>query len=147
MTRLAPKPPYCASCFQQKSVRHVDFEAAYDGPVIPGSPHVAIDDLILCEDCLAEAFAILDPENLKATIRELETVVKDLIDDNEAKDRMIQGFHSTTRELVDHPIKKFPGKPKLEGVTPEVREAITRARFERRGTTSDPTQKKKKVAA
>lgn len=148
MTKLAHKPSHCASCYQQDPVRYVDFEAAYDGPVIPGSPaSIPIDDLILCENCLKEAFALIDPENLKETVEGLEGVVKDLLEDNEAKDKMIQGFQSTTNELIDHPIKKTPGRPPIVGVTDEVREKITQGRFERRGTTSDPTQHKKKVKA
>ena len=126
----------------------MDFEAAYDGAVVPGTPEpVPVDDLVICENCLQEAFVLLDPQGLKETITELEQIVFDQQKEIEAKDKAIQGFRSTTNELVDHPVKKFPGKPKLEGVSPEVREQITKARFARRGTTSDPTQKKKKVSA
>lgn len=126
-------------------MRYVDFEAAYDGPVIAGTPTpVPVDDLILCENCLKEAFALIDPENLKETVEGLEGLVKDLLEDNEAKDRMIQGFQSTTNELIDHPIKKAPGRPPIVGVSEEIRTKINQARFERRGTTSDPTQYKKK---
>lgn len=59
--RLAdPIPSHCSACFQQfPGVRHVDFEVAYDGPVIPGSPPVAIDDLIVCEPCLTSAGRVL----------------------------------------------------------------------------------------
>ena len=149
MTRLADrKPTYCASCFQQENVRHVDFEAAYDGPVLDGESHkVAIDDLILCENCLSEAFTLLDPQGLKETISELTTLLKEAQAELDAKDRAIRGFQASTNELIDHPIAKFPGKPKLEGVPDEVREEITRNRFKRRGTTPDPTQKKKKATA
>lgn len=124
----------------------MDFEAAYDGPVIPGSPNVPVDDLILCEDCLAEAFAILDPANLKETIGELTQIVLDQQKELDAKDKVIQGLRSTTTELIEHPVKSFTGKPKLEGVPPEVREKITRARYERRGTSPAPKHNRNKEA-
>lgn len=131
MSKLATKPAYCASCFGQPDGRYVDFEAAYDGPVIPGSPNACVDDLIICERCLGEAFSLLDPQGLKETIASLEQMVKDMNEEIEAKDKAIQGFQSTTNELIDHPIKKYVGKPKLEGVSDEVRRMITQGRYER----------------
>lgn len=145
MTRLANKPAYCASCYQQESVRYVDFEAAYDGPVIPGAPaHIAIDDLVLCENCLNTAFSILDPQGKDETIAELAQIVKDQQREIAAKDKMLTGATATIEELVDHPIAKPPGKPALVGLSPEVRKEITKARYERNGTSSAP---KKKVPA
>jgi len=117
----------------------VDFEAAYDGPVIPGTPEpVPVDDLILCEDCLSEAFALLDPQNLRATINELTEIVTGLQAEIKAKDKAIRGFNFTTSELIEHPVAKVPGKPRLEGVPPEVRKQITKALYARRGTTPAP---------
>lgn len=142
MSKLADSPPaYCASCFNAPGPDHrfVDFEAAYDGPVIPGTPvPVPVDDLVICEGCLQEAFTILDPQGLKETIASLEETVKALIDDVDAKDKIILGFRSTTNELIDHPVRGFPGKRKLEGVSPEVRELITKARYARAGTSTAP---------
>jgi len=117
----------------------VDFEAAYDGPVIPGTPEpVPVDDLVICENCLAEAFMILDPQNLKETIRELETVVKDQSVALDAKDKTIRGAKATIGELVEHPVATFPGRPKLIGVSDEVRTLITKRRYERKGTSAAP---------
>lgn len=148
MTKLSSKPAYCASCFQQESVRYVDFEAAYDGPVVPGTPvPIPVDDLVLCENCLGEAFALLDPQNLRETIEELKNLLMDAYNSIDAKDKAIQGSKATITELIDFPVAKFPGKPKLEALPEEVREEITRARFRRRGTSSDPTQKKRAEAA
>lgn len=129
MTRIAAiTPPYCASCFQRPKGRCVDFEAAYDGPVIPGSPHIPVDDLVICEDCLGEAFALLDPQGLKETIAELEQIVRDFGTELDAKDKVIQNLRSTTNELAEHPVRNFPGRPKLEGVSEEVRGIINRRR-------------------
>lgn len=152
MTRLAdPKPPYCSSCFNRPEGRVVDFEAAYDGPVIPGAVPMPVDDLMICEDCMKEAFAVLDPQNLKETIAELTLIVTDQQNEIRAKDKAIQGSKATISELVEYPVAPIPGKPKLEGVSPEVREQITKARFARRGTSPAPkvhaTKKKLAVSA
>lgn len=53
-----PNPVYCSSCFNQnpKAV-HVDFEVAWDGPVInTDGLRVPIDDLYVCESCLESAY-------------------------------------------------------------------------------------------
>lgn len=138
MSKIAdPKPPYCAACFSFPEGRCVDFEAAYDGPVIPGSPaHVPVDDLIICEGCLGEAFSLLDPQGLHETIAELTQMVQDQQDQLDSKDRAIQGFRKSTNELIDHPVASLPGKPKLEGVPPEIRTKIMRNTFKRNGTSS-----------
>lgn len=50
-------PQYCSSCFNQDSnLRHIDFEAACDRGWYGQDPgtHVAMDDLILCENCIGE---------------------------------------------------------------------------------------------
>lgn len=148
MTKLAEvRPPYCASCFQhpEGETRSVDFEAAYDGPVIPGTPEpVPVDDLIICEKCLLEAFVLLDPQNQRKAIEELKQVILDQQAELDSKDKAIQGFRSTTNELAEHPVKTFPGKPKLEGVSEEVRTQITQARYKRTGRS--PGRKKKVTA-
>lgn len=58
--KLTGAGPYCSSCFGQYPDRqHVDFEAYWDGPVINGSVKVAIDDLIVCENCVKRAAELL----------------------------------------------------------------------------------------
>jgi hypothetical protein len=140
MTRLAEsRPPYCASCFTAPEGRCVDFEAAYDGPVVPGTPEpVPVDDLIVCESCLAEAFALLDPQNLQETIAELVEIVNAQQAEIKAKDKAIRGFNFTTSELIEHPVAPIPGKPRLEGVPKEVREQITKGLYSRRGSSPAP---------
>jgi hypothetical protein len=63
ITIADPPPVVCSSCGSQHvNLAHVDFGAAWDGPVVdlPETtiPHV-VDDLIVCEQCLAEAFRVL----------------------------------------------------------------------------------------
>jgi hypothetical protein len=58
----------CSACYAQKQIPHVDFEAAWDGPRFQNAgPNgetitvpVQIDDLVLCQECVAEA-ALLIP--------------------------------------------------------------------------------------
>src|ERR1044072_10051488 len=115
MTKLAdPTPACCAACFNAVDERYVNFEAAYDGPVIPGTPvPVPVDDLFICESCLNAAFDLLDPQGLKQTISALEEEVRTSHQELDAKDKIIQGLRSTTNELVEHPVKTFPGKTRL----------------------------------
>lgn len=57
-----PNPTYCSSCFaQQPTKKHVDFEVAWDGPVISHESglRLQIDDLFICEDCLRSAAGLL----------------------------------------------------------------------------------------
>lgn len=141
MTKLADsRPPFCASCFQQPQGRYVDFEAAYDGPVIGTDFPQPVDDLVICEGCLAEAFSILDPQGLTQTIAELEQVVRDQAQEILDKDKAVKGAEFTISELVKYSnvIGKIPGRPKLIGVQDDVRKIITQRMFERRGTTSAP---------
>lgn len=72
MSKLAEIPPVaCAGCGgQYTDRRHVDFESAWDGPTFEEFVHtgdggkvrnlvVAIDDLFLCEECMAEGAKLL----------------------------------------------------------------------------------------
>jgi hypothetical protein len=71
VTRLAETPPtHCSSCFgQYPERRHVDFQAAWDGPVIHDGVMtddgvtnripVSIDELVICEECLTHGAKLL----------------------------------------------------------------------------------------
>lgn len=145
MTRLAEtRPPYCAACFQHPGeLRCVDFEAAYDGPTIPGQPTpVPIDDLILCERCLATAFGILDPQGLRETIAELEQVVRDQAEEIDRKDKAVKAAKFTIQELEPFAVGKIPGKPALIGVSDEVRKIITQKLYAQ-GPTSPKSDRKR----
>jgi hypothetical protein len=85
--RLAePAPAACSAChLSQPNLRHVDFQAAYDGPMFPGgvagadgeitdAVPVSIDDLIICERCLCAAAAhvgLSDPGEMLAELEQL----------------------------------------------------------------------------
>ena len=87
MTRIAPVPPsHCSACFAQyPDRRHVDMESSWDGPVIEGGVvgedgivqdtiKVSIDELILCENCVRDAAALIgmEPVDMKERDRLLE---------------------------------------------------------------------------
>lgn len=63
-----PAPVACAGCGgQYVDRRHVDFEAAWDGPVLNALEVVTegitvsqVDDLVVCETCLRDAFRLLE---------------------------------------------------------------------------------------
>lgn len=133
MTRLADKrPPYCAGCYGHREGRYVDFEAAYDGATIPGAPsNVPVDDLILCEGCLREAFRILDPEDQRQSIEGLEGHVKALEEDVAAKDKIIAGAERTMGLLVEHPIKRPAGKTPLVGLDQGQVKKVTQGEYAR----------------
>jgi hypothetical protein len=59
-------PAYCSACFGARpGEKHIDFEAAYDGPVINSDAgiKVAIDDLVICEKCLIAAASLIGLTN------------------------------------------------------------------------------------
>ena len=68
-----PAPSHCSSCFSAKpKMRHVDFGAFYDGPVIgEGVVQHVIDDLIVCEQCLTIAARLLGLGDVGAVEAEL----------------------------------------------------------------------------
>lgn len=144
MTRLAVVPPaFCASCFTvREGDRFVDFEAAYDGPVLIGEedhngnrPMKPIDDLVICERCLSEAAALLDLGENRQELERAESLLEIAGDDIEAKDRMIQRLEMTIAELIDHPIKRRDGAGTFAVADEEI-SAFLKQRREERGERS-----------
>jgi hypothetical protein len=94
--KLTETPPVrCSACFgQYPERRHVDFEAAWEGPTfkegiagedgeILNAIPVSIDDLILCEDCLRAAAALIglkDPDEVSEYAEQLETQRDELLE-------------------------------------------------------------------
>ena len=122
--RLAdPRPPYCACCYQAPTVDqrkvYVDYEAAYDGPVIPGaSEPVVIDDMILCEDCVKAAARLVGYEpgaDLRGEISEKNKKILELEQEIRAKDKAIVHLNDTIDGVIDFPIKRPGGKSRITG--------------------------------
>src|SRR4051794_23314642 len=81
-----PAPPHCSSCFSAKpQTTHVDFGAAWDGPVIEGEGVVqhVIDDLIICADCIRTAGRLVGlgyVEDVSAELNQAETANDNLME-------------------------------------------------------------------
>lgn len=84
--KLAQRPPtYCSSCFgQHPQERHIDFGSYWDGPVvqprdtITGTEQVQIDDLVICENCIKRAAAVLGLVNAPDLVEENRTLAAKL---------------------------------------------------------------------
>lgn len=75
--RETTMPVRCSACFnQQPQLRHVDFDAACDrGYGNDAGVQIAMDDLILCENCVKEGartLGIEDSTELKAKLEDTE---------------------------------------------------------------------------
>lgn len=72
-----PPPAYCSACFgQYPDRRHVDFGASYDGPVlenVAGGVPASIDDLVICEECLATAAKLIGHGDTTEKDAQIET--------------------------------------------------------------------------
>jgi hypothetical protein len=90
---MADTPPVrCSACFGQYVDRdHVDFEASWDGPVVEGgyigenglesNIRVSIDELVLCENCVRDAAALVgfgDVEKLSAELAQKDQQLADM---------------------------------------------------------------------
>lgn len=125
-------PPFCSSCFQQNSeLTYIDFEAAYDGPVIPGSPVISVDDLNLCERCLNAAFALLDPQGTNQENERLLDALELAEAEIAKKDQLIVRMERTLSEIIDHPVETSHGVQHYAGVRDEVRQYLNTRRRKR----------------
>jgi hypothetical protein len=106
MTRLASdireaqKPIFCSACFNQQDIRHIDFDAACDrGYGKSEAVEVAMDDLILCENCVkngAELLGMTDNSSLKAEVQDLKRKL-------EVKDKLLEKekrYSATMEDLL-----------------------------------------------
>ncbi len=97
MTKIAEiSPTHCSSCFgQYVDRRHVDFEAAWDGPVIHDGVMtdegvtnripVSIDELVICEECLTHGAKLLGLKDGQENVRLLDSLAVLAADLEQAK--------------------------------------------------------------
>lgn len=103
-------PAYCAGCYQQKpEKRHIDFDAAFDGPsfevpeVGPGI-RMQIDDLVLCEDCVTNAgklLGLVNADDLKEENQELGEALEHANDTIEEMRETILGLRKAQESYMD----------------------------------------------
>jgi hypothetical protein len=118
--KLTETPPVrCSACFgQYVERRHVDFEAAWEGPTfkegvagedgeVRNSILVSVDDLILCEDCLRAAAALIglkDPDEVAEYAEGLEKRVDELLEQvrgHELHSKNLEAAVASKRELAE----------------------------------------------
>lgn len=124
--RLAPMPMFCAACgSQDPKTRYVDFDAAWDGPVVNPEDGIKmqIDDLVVCENCLKEAsrlVGLVDPDQVSETLTRAQ---QDLIA-KEHEIRDLQGYVSRLEAAVAaKPGARKPSPPKAKK-GPQVAEVV-----------------------
>jgi hypothetical protein len=121
--KIAESPPaYCSACHGQYPERqHVDFEAYWDGPVFETGPEdntikVAIDDLILCENCMDTAAMLLGYVKKKEIIKENYQLGKAVEAKNEKikeLEKIISDQSYTTEKILEQEVKRPVGRPQI----------------------------------
>lgn len=115
--RLSEMPMFCASCgSQDPQARYVDFDAAWDGPVVnpEDSIKMQIDDLVVCENCLKEASRLVGLVDPDETAQMLTRAQQDLIA-KEDKIKELQGYISRLEAAVSaKPGARKPAEPKAQ---------------------------------
>lgn len=114
---------YCSACFQAKpGTPHVDFEAAWDGPVEvegEGKPIThAIDELVICEDCLAQAAETLGyvKSDLTDRVKELEQAVVEQTRRAFQAEQALDVVRGALPDVapVPAPPRRGPGRPRKQ---------------------------------
>lgn len=136
--REALLPPVaCAACGgQYPRRRHVDFEVAYDGPTFSTNPddpanplRVAIDDLVICEDCMEAAANVLGFVK-DAALRDENKELGQLLEEREAEiarlNKHVRDLTFTVDYVAKHPPKTEGGRPAVRIPTPEEIERMMR---------------------
>jgi hypothetical protein len=153
----ADNPTVCTVCLQPPMAfdprpEFVDFESAYDGPVIDDpnaeGAHVYLDKIIICEHCVKQAARLLGLDNVERHVAEKEALVERTVElEHEIadKDKAISHLTHTVGTLIDHPVKRPAGKPQIVG--PESHEDELKSVRASRARGSKVSKGKKKAAA
>jgi hypothetical protein len=125
--RIADPPPaVCSACHNsQPELRHVDFDAEYDGPVIGGGPEargIAVDDLILCERCIRDAGRLVGLEPIGDTAATIEALQSQLLAAGDWNSQLGKYVWSLQEALASRP-DSLPSRPRGRLPKPENIEA------------------------
>lgn len=119
--RLSEMPMFCASCgSQDPEARYVDFDAAWDGPVVNPDDDIKmqIDDLVICENCLVEASRLVGLVEPDQTAETLARAQQDLIA-KEDKIKELQGYIGRLEAALSaKPGGRQPAQPKAKKGSP-----------------------------
>lgn len=162
MSRLADFDPVaCSVCLQppmvhDHSLRYVDFEVAHEGPVVTRhgdnvSPEqtvrIPIDDLVICEQCLAAGAKLIGmevSEDVRVQLKTKDERIKELEGEIKAKDRAISNLDYSMGVFIEHPVRRPKGAPKITG--PETHSADVKKQRSRRAMAAKVKKTKEKVA-
>lgn len=125
--RLAEMPMFCASCgSQDPKARYVDFDAAWDGPVVNPEDGIKmqIDDLVVCENCLKEASALVGLVDPDQTAETLARAQQDLIAKEEKIAELQRYIDGLQTAISAKPGGRKPAQPKSKK-GPRVAEVIS----------------------
>lgn len=115
--RLAEMPMFCASCgSQDPGARYVDFDAAWDGPVVNPEDGIKmqIDDLVVCENCLKEASALVGLVDPDQTAETLARAQQDLIAKEEKIAELQRYIDGLQTAISAKPGGRQPAQPKAK---------------------------------
>lgn len=109
---------HCASCNRQDlDLRHIDFEAYYDGPMVDEETYrYQVTDLIICENCLKEASHILgyvQADDIKQENAELGEALEARVAEIEKLHELVSDLEKTVEHLADKKIQRPARKPKI----------------------------------
>ncbi len=139
--------------------RFVDFEVAYEGPVLtrhgderPENFIAApIDDLYICEECLragAKLIGMEGAEDIRYQLAQKNAEIEGLKVEIKDKDKAISNLSHTVGTVIDHPVKRPTGAPQLVGPAekePELKE-LRRSRAHGKKISKAKAKKKEPVA-
>lgn len=92
---------------------------------------ISIDDLVICENCLAEAADLLNLGDRREEAERLAALLEHAEADIEAKDRMIQRCLMTIDELANNPIKTRIGASRYVSISEEISNELEKRRVAR----------------
>ncbi len=125
MRKLRSAPTYCSACHGQYPNReYIDFEAYYDGPVISQEVNgdatlgvkMSIDDLVLCENCLAAAAKLIGyvpNKKLRKENFELGRAVEEKHEKILKLEKIISDLEHTLDETLSGNVRRPSGRPIL----------------------------------
>jgi hypothetical protein len=103
-------------------IRYVDFDAAYDGPVVDSGeenvPGVYMEKIVVCELCVKNSAELLGLENVEEVQDQAESwrgYAQHIEEEIAEKDKAIGHLAYTVGVLLDTPVKRPKGRPQLRG--------------------------------
>ena len=122
--RPAELPVYCSACgCQDKSKRHVDFDAACDrGYGADQDVPISMDDLIICETCLRSAAGLVGMIDDTEPLEKIATLEQRLSGEQKRADKAAAYAERMEQALAARPSPVKVSRPR--GRPPKAKEAV-----------------------